>query len=154
VIAHAAREAERADRCGGVGEQRPLEVGISPRLGDRAGAVVGADPGLIGLDDEIERGRIHVALLGQDRLQGPHPQLHLGQVGAMLAMRAMMMVTVMIAVTMIVMILMIVLVLRHDASPAKSSRHYPSAPRASRGLPGRVIPLDLVPLPGARLHQA
>jgi hypothetical protein len=60
----------------------------------------------------------------------------------------------MIAVTMIVMMLMIVLVLRHDASPAKSSRHYPSAPQPSRGLPERVIPLDLVPLPGLGFIRA
>ena len=54
-----------------------------------------ADPGLIGLDDEIERGWLHVALFGQDRFQRPPPQLHLGQVRAV---RVMILVMVMIAV--------------------------------------------------------
>ena len=54
----------------------------------------------------------------------------------------------------LLLLVMIVLVLRHDASPAKSSRHYPSAPQPSRGLPGRVIPLDLVPLPGLGFIRA
>ena len=84
VIADTTRKAERADRRAGVRKQRLLESRIGPGLGDRAGAVVRPDPGLVGLDDQIERGRIHIALLGQHRFQRPHPQLHLGELRAVL----------------------------------------------------------------------
>ena len=83
-----------ADRLGGVGEQRALELGIDPGLGDDAGADVRADLGLVGLDDEVERGRIDVALLGQDGLQRAHPQLRLGQLRAVLVIVVMIVVVI------------------------------------------------------------
>jgi hypothetical protein len=46
----------------------------------------GPDLGLVGLDDGVERGRIDVSLLGQDRLQRPHAQLRLGQLRTVLMM--------------------------------------------------------------------
>ncbi len=72
------------DRLGGVREQRLLERRIAPGLGDDAGAVVRTDLGLVGLDDEVERGRIDVALLGQDRLERAHAQLRLRELRAVL----------------------------------------------------------------------
>ena len=76
--------AQRADRRGGVLQQRLPESGIGPRLGDDERTVARPDLGLVGLDDGIERRRIDVALLGQDRFQGAHAQLRLRQFGAML----------------------------------------------------------------------
>jgi hypothetical protein len=75
-------KAERPDRVGGVGDEAALEIGIGPRLGDDAGADVRPDPGLIGVDDEIERLGIDIALLGQDRFEGADPELHLVELGA------------------------------------------------------------------------
>src|SRR3979411_2930164 len=74
--------AEGRDRGGSVLQQTALEVGIGPGLGDDARAVVRADLGLIGLDDEVERLGVDVTLLGQDGLERPHPQLHLAELGA------------------------------------------------------------------------
>ena len=76
-----------------------LPVGrIDPGLGDRLGAVVRADPGLVGLDDGVERLRIDVALLGQDGFEGADAKLGLGQLRTVL-------------VVMIVMVVMIVVVI-------------------------------------------
>ena len=79
MVADPALVTERAHRLGAVVEQRPFERGIAPGLGNDARAGVGADLGLVGLDDEIERSRIDVALLGQDRFQRAHAQLRLGE---------------------------------------------------------------------------
>ena len=86
MVADPAHVAELAHRLGGVVEQRPLECGIAPGLGDDTRAVVRADLGLVGLDDGVERGRIDVAFLGQDGLQRAHAQLHLGEFRAVLVM--------------------------------------------------------------------
>src|SRR4051794_12805969 len=90
MVADAADMAERADRLGAILQQRLLERRIGPGLGDDAGAIVGADPGLIGLDDGIERGRLDVTFLGQDRLEGAHAQLGLGQLGMVVIVVVMM----------------------------------------------------------------
>ncbi len=66
-------KAERADRVGGVGDEAALELRIGPGLGDDAGADMRPDLGLVGVDDEVERLGIDIALLGQDRLRGPAP---------------------------------------------------------------------------------
>ena len=79
MVADPALVTERAHRLGAVVEQRPLERGIAPGLGNDARAGVGADLGLVGFNDEIERRRIDVALLGQDRFQRSHAQLRLGE---------------------------------------------------------------------------
>ena len=70
-------QAERRDRRGRIVEQRLLEAGIAPGPGDDLRADVRADLGLVGLDDRVERGRIDIALLDQDRLERAHPKLHL-----------------------------------------------------------------------------
>ena len=54
VVAHAADQAEPADRLGRVGQQRGFELGIDPGLGDDAGTDVGAGLGLVVFDDEVE----------------------------------------------------------------------------------------------------
>ena len=79
MIADPADMAERADRLAGVLEQRLPEGGIGPRLGDDPRAVVRADLGLVGLHDGVERGRLDIALFGQNRLQRANAQLRLGQ---------------------------------------------------------------------------
>jgi len=68
----------------GVVEQPLLELGIGPGAGNDAGANMRPDPGLGGLDDLIQRGRSDIALLGQDRLQRAHPQLHVGHFRAVI----------------------------------------------------------------------
>src|SRR5713101_7404541 len=55
-----------------------------------------ADLGLIGLDDEIERSRVDVALFRQDGLERAHAQLHLRELRAVLVV---MMVVVMVVVS-------------------------------------------------------
>ena len=103
MIARAGDMAEGADRLGGVCQQRLLEFRIGPGLCDHLRAVVRADLGLVGLDDRIERGRLDIALLGQDRFERAHTDLHLGQFRAVLV------------VMMIVVVL--VVILRHAAAP-------------------------------------
>ncbi len=63
-------------------EQAALEVRIGPGLGDDAGADMRPDLGLVGIDDEVERLGIDIALLGQDRLQRADAELHLRNLGA------------------------------------------------------------------------
>ena len=93
MVADGAHVAERGDRRGGILQQRLPEGGIGPRPGDDEGAVARADLGLVGLDDGIERRRIDVALLGQDRFQGADAQLRLRQLRAMLVRMVMIVVS-------------------------------------------------------------
>jgi len=79
MVADPADMTERAHRLGGVIQQRPFEGRIGPGFGDDVRAIVRADFGLIGLDDGIERRRIDVAFLGQDRLQRADAQFGLRQ---------------------------------------------------------------------------
>ena len=79
MIADPADVAERAHGLGGIGQQGLLERGIGPGLGDNLRAVVRPDLGFIGLDDGIERGRIDIALFGQDGFERAHAQFGLGQ---------------------------------------------------------------------------
>ena len=82
MLADALEQPGVADRRGAVGEQRTLELGIGPRLGDDARAAMRANLGLVGLDQGVERDRIDIALLGQDCFKRAHAQLRLGQFGA------------------------------------------------------------------------
>src|SRR5262249_46174015 len=70
---------ERIRRLGRVFEQALLEVGIDPGARHDARAVMRADLRLARLDDRVERGRLDIAFLGQDRFERPHPQLQVGQ---------------------------------------------------------------------------
>ena len=79
VVADPADMPERADRLGGVIQQGLLEGRIGPGFCDDLRAVVRTDFRLIGLDDGIERGRLDIAFLGQDRLERAHAQFGLGQ---------------------------------------------------------------------------
>ena len=103
-------QAERSHRLAAVLEQRALERRIAPGLGDDAGAVVRADLGLVGLDDDVERGRVDIALLGQHGLERAHAQLHLGQLRAVLVM----------------IVMIVVMILRHGvlSFPALCGAHY------------------------------
>jgi hypothetical protein len=56
-----------------------------------------ADLGLIGLDQDVKRGRVDIALFHQQRFQRPHPELDLGEFG------------------MVVIVVMVVIV-RHEGS--------------------------------------
>jgi hypothetical protein len=55
VVANPADVAERAHGRAGVVEQGPPECRIRPGLGDNLRAIMRADPGLVGLDDGIQR---------------------------------------------------------------------------------------------------
>src|SRR4051794_35832340 len=79
MVADPADMAERADRLAGILQQRRLERGISPGLGDDARAVLRTDPGLIGLDDGVEGCWLDIALFGQNRFQRANAQLGLGE---------------------------------------------------------------------------
>ena len=94
MIADAAHVAHRGDRLGGVRQQRLLEFGIGPGLGDDDRAVARADLGLVGLDDGVERGRIDIALLGQHGFQRAHAKLHLRQLRAVLVVMIVVMVVI------------------------------------------------------------
>ena len=72
-----------------------------------------ADLGLVGLDDEIERLGIDVALLGQDGFQRPHPKLHLGQFRAVIV----------VVVAVVVMVMIVVFVAGHGNLLRQSSAH-------------------------------
>ena len=56
-----------------------MKAGIAPGFGDDALAVARTDLGLIGLDNDVERGRIDIALLAQNGFERAHAQLHLGE---------------------------------------------------------------------------
>jgi hypothetical protein len=92
VIADPVLVPERTHRGGPIGEQAPLEFGITPGFGDDASAVVRPDLGLIGLDDGVERGRIDIALFGKHRFQRAHAQLHFRQLRAVIVMIVVLMV--------------------------------------------------------------
>src|SRR5580692_7041331 len=94
MVADPVHEAERGHRLAAVFEQRALERRIAPGLGDDPGAIVRADLGLIGLDDDVERGRVDIAFLGQHGFERAHAQLHLGQLRAVLMMVVMIVVMI------------------------------------------------------------
>src|SRR4051794_25496681 len=79
MAADRADEAERIGRLGRVREQPALEFGIAPGARDDTGAVMRPDLRLARLDDPVEHGRIDIALLGQDRFERAHPELHVRQ---------------------------------------------------------------------------
>ena len=80
MIADPADMTERAHGLGGVIQQGLPEGWIGPGFGDDARAIVRADLRFVGLDDGIERGRLDIALFGQDGLERAHAQFGLGQV--------------------------------------------------------------------------
>ncbi len=81
VLALAPGVAELGDRRRGVGQQSLAKIGIGPGARDDARAIARADLLFVGLDQDVERGRIDVALLGQQRLERAHAQLGLRQLG-------------------------------------------------------------------------
>ena len=94
VLALPAREAELGNGRGGVLEEPCLVVGIAPGLGDDPGAVVRADLGFVGLDQHIERLRVHVAFLDQDRFERAHAQVHLREMRAVLVIVVVIMIVI------------------------------------------------------------
>src|SRR5205814_2135589 len=81
MIADPADMTEPTHGLGAILEQSLFESGIGPGLGHNLRAVVRADFRFIGLDDGIERGRLDVAFLGQDRLECAYATFGLRQVG-------------------------------------------------------------------------
>ncbi len=77
VLALPALEAELGDRGGRVLDEPGPVARVGPGLGHDLGAVVRADLGFVGLDQHVERLRVHVALLDQNGFERPHAQLHL-----------------------------------------------------------------------------
>ena len=68
----------RYRRCG-ILEQPGAKGRIGPGPRHHAGAIARPNLGLVGLDQQIERGRIDIAFFGQDGFQRAHAQLGLGQ---------------------------------------------------------------------------
>ena len=79
MVADPADVAECGDGGRGIRKQRTLVVRVDPGLGHGARAVVRTNFGLIGLDDEIERGGVDVAFFGQDGFERTHPKLYVGE---------------------------------------------------------------------------
>src|SRR5262249_30284473 len=76
--------AHRVCRRGPVLEQAALKLRIDPGPSDDLRPDMRADPGLEILDDLVEGGRVDIALLGQDRFERLHPELHFGEFGAVI----------------------------------------------------------------------
>ena len=95
VLALSSGITEFGNRGRGISQQTGAIRGIGPGAGDHAGAVPRPDLGLVGFDQEIERGRIDITLLGQDGFERAHAQFGLGQVRMVVV--AVMMVVIVIA---------------------------------------------------------
>jgi hypothetical protein len=79
VLALPPLEAEFGDSGGGVVE-KPLAVFvIHPGPGHHPGTIARTDLGLIGIDEHVQRRRIHQPLFGQQRLQRLDPQYGIRQ---------------------------------------------------------------------------
>src|SRR5207248_11661000 len=76
-LALPARVAERSDGSGGVPKEPVAKLRIDPRPRDHPRAIAWPGLPLIGVDQDIERRRIDVSLLRQDRPQRLDPPLHL-----------------------------------------------------------------------------
>ena len=70
----AAGEAQAFDRSSRILFQPGREGRIGPCLCHDPGAVAWADFGFIGVNQNVKRCRIDVALLNEKRFKGPHPQ--------------------------------------------------------------------------------
>ena len=81
VLALAAGEAERGDRGGRIAPQPVGEGGIAPGTRDDLRAVTRADLGLVGVDDDVDRGGVDQPLPDEDRLQRANPRVGLLNVG-------------------------------------------------------------------------
>ena len=80
VLALAPREAQLEAIAGGGVAQQPFLVGrVAPGAGHHPGAVLRADPVLVGVDQLVERGRIDQPLLDQQRLERLNPERQLGR---------------------------------------------------------------------------
>src|SRR5262245_37819261 len=81
MIADATDVAQGRHGLRGVSKQGLFECRVAPGLSDDSGAVAWSDPGLVGLDNGIERGRIDIALFGQHGFQRAHSQLGFRKLG-------------------------------------------------------------------------
>ena len=117
MLALASGKAELADRRRRIFQQPGAVSRIGPGLGDDAGAVARSDFLLVSLDQEIERRRIDIVLLGQYRFQRAHAQFGLRQFG------------------MIVVVMMVVVIVPgHEAKTNANRRSIPDADMLRRGL--------------------
>lgn len=111
--------AEFGDRGGAVGEETGLEGRVGPGLRDDARAVARADLRLVGLDDQIERGGVDVALLDEHGFERADAQRGFGQLRTVVVI----MVVVMTMVVIVVMVMIvIVVVVMHGAMMARAGR--------------------------------
>ena len=79
MLALAPAEAELGRGGRAVGEEPRPEGGIAPRPRDDPRAVARPDLRLVGLDDEVERGRIDIALFDQHGFERADAQRRLGE---------------------------------------------------------------------------
>ncbi len=108
------RISQRICRFGRIGQKPLLEFGIDPSAGDEPATDVRPDPGLVRLDDLVQRRRIDIALFGQDGFERPHPHIHFGQFRALR------------------MVVGVDMVIRHRCSPRSCGECYGGAGRKSR----------------------
>ena len=70
--------------------EQPVPVGrIDPGFRDHLGPVPRPDLDLVGLDERIDRRRIDIAFLDQDRFECAHAQLDLGEVAVVVMIMVM-----------------------------------------------------------------
>ena len=74
MLALPAEVAEFPDRGGPIRQQAFPVRRVHPGPHDDLGAVPGADAVLVGVDDLVQRRRVHHPLLDEDGLQRPHPE--------------------------------------------------------------------------------
>src|SRR5436853_121855 len=79
VLALPAHVAELGDRLRAVLQQPHLVGGVRPGAREDVGAVAPPHLRLVRVDESVERGRVDQALLDEQRLERPHPQLGLGE---------------------------------------------------------------------------
>jgi len=92
-----------------VGEQAALVLGIDPPPRYHARTVARADLRLVGVDQRVERRRVHQPLLDEQGPERLDARLHVGEVGAG---------RVVVIVVVMVVVVMIVLALAYGASDA------------------------------------
>jgi hypothetical protein len=82
LIANSTLVGEGSDRGRGIGQQMTVVVVVDPRSCHRTGTDVRADDRFVGFDEAIQRLGLDVTRFDEDRFQGAHANVDVGQVRA------------------------------------------------------------------------